>query len=293
MVAEELHFARAAGRLGIAQPPLSQQIKALEQEIGVILLSRTKRRVALTAAGTVFLHEARKILGEVDQATHAAQRASRGEIGRLEVGFVSSTMYGKISSIFQLMRVRYPDVSLVLRELASAEQVEAINAYRLDIGIVRPPVAAAESLVTQVIRREPLVAVLPQTHRLARQMTIPMEALAGEPFLLVPRNMGIGFYDQVMRICAEAGFSPKVAQEEARTVETIVSLIAAGMGVSIVPASLRSLRRSGVVYRSLKTPAPTIDLAVIWRPDDDAPAVRSFLDIIREVNSLRKPRPSQ
>ena len=142
-VAEDLHFGRAAERLGMAQPPLSQQIKSLEQEIGVTLLLRTKRRVKLTGAGTVFLAEARKILSHVDLAVREAQRAARGEIGELVVGFVSSAVYGKVPLIFAKMRERYPDISLILQDLTTEEQVEALKGYRLDVGLVRPPLIAA------------------------------------------------------------------------------------------------------------------------------------------------------
>jgi DNA-binding transcriptional LysR family regulator len=284
-VAEELHFGRAAERLGMAQPPLSQQIKSLEQEIGVPLLLRTKRRVTLTAAGTVFFDEARKILAHADQAVRAAQRAARGEIGELVVGFVSSAVYGKVPLIFAMMRERYPDISLILHDLTSEEQVEAVKGYRLDVGLIRPPVIAAESLAIQVIWREPLIVVLPETHPLAGEGEIAIEALANESFLQVPRHAGPGFYDQFIRICAEAGFSPKVAQV-ARTVPTIVNLIAGGMGVSLVPASLQNLQRTGVVYRPLKAPVPTTDLAVLWRPDDESPALLSFLKIIRQMAEI-------
>jgi DNA-binding transcriptional LysR family regulator len=286
-LAEELHFGRAAEKLGIAQPPLSQQIKALEQQIGVLLLLRTKRHVELTAAGTVFAREARQVLAEADRAVHAAQRAARGETGQLEVGFVSGAVYGKVPSIFRLMRTRYPEISLVLRDLTTEEQMEAIQARRLDIGLIRPPVIASKSLTMQVIAREPLVVVLPQTHRLARQKKISPKALAGEPFLQVPRHLAPGFYDQFISICTGAGFFPQIVQE-ARTTQTIISLVAVGMGISIVPASLRRLQRTGVVYRSLEGPAPTTELAVIWRHEEKNRVLRSFLEIIFEVAEIKE-----
>lgn len=285
-VAEELHFGRAAERVGIAQPPLSQQIKALEEEIGVQLLSRTKRRVELTAGGRVFLSEAGKILAQTDLAVRAAQRAARGEMGELKVGFVSGAVYGEVPAIFRLMRTRYPDVALVLQDLTSEEQVEAIQAHRLDVGLVRPPVIGAESLVMEVIWREPLVVVLPEAHRLTGQSEIAMEDLAGEPFLQIPRQLAPGFYDLFIRTCAQAEFFPKIVQE-ARTTQTIVSLIAVGMGISIVPASLESLQRTGVVYRPLASPVPSTELAVIRRPEDGNPALRRFLEIIWEVAAER------
>lgn len=282
-VAEELHFGRAAQRLNMTQPPLSQQIKALEQETGTELLHRTKRRVQLTPAGEIFLNESRKILGQVDLAVRAAQRATRGEIGKLEVGFVGSAVYGKVPSIFRMMRAQYPDVSLVLQDLSSQDQVEAMKEYRLDVGFVRPPVLAAELLAVRVIWREPLVVALPRNHHLAGRKMIAPGELAKESFLLAHAP---GFFDQLIRLCAMAGFSPKIVQE-VRSVPTIVNLIAGGMGISIVPASLRSLQRKGVIYRSLEPPTPTTDLAVMWRPDDGSPSLRSFLEIVRRVAAIR------
>lgn len=289
MVAEELHFGKAAERLGIAQPPLSQQIKTLEQEIGTPLFSRTKRHVELTAAGTVFLTESRKILALVEQARRAAQRAARGEVGQLEVGFVGSAIYGSVASVFRLMRERYPEVSVALQDLTSEEQVEAMKAFRLDVGLVRPPVVGTDSLVMQIIWREPLVIALPRTHRLSGQRKIAMKELAGEPFFQISRHVNPEFYDQFIRVCAQAGFSPDIVQET-RTTLSIVSLIAGGMGVSLVPASLQNLRRTGVVYRHLKPPVPTTDLAVMWRPNDESPALQSFLRIVWEVAGIDGPQ---
>ena len=215
-VAEELHFSRAAERVGIAQPPFSQQIKGLEEEVGAPLLLRTKRRVELTAAGRAFLTEARKVLAQAGHALDMARRAARGEVGQLVVGFVSSAVYGKFASVFGLMRARHPDVALVLQDLTSEEQVEAMKAHRLDVGLVRPPVLMAEAFTLRVIGREPLVAALPETHPLAKRKRLELAALAGEPFLLVPRHLGPGFYDQIIGLCARAGFTPKLVQE-ART----------------------------------------------------------------------------
>ena len=284
-VAEELHFGRAAKRLVMSQPPLSQQIKLLEEEIGVVLLKRTKRQVLLTDAGKVFLDEARKSIAQAEQAVQAARRAARGEIGQLSVGFVSSAVYGKVPSIFSLMRSRYPGVSLLLQDLTSEEQVEALKVNRIDVGLIRPPVASAESLAMRVIWREALMIALPEANPLSRKEEIALGELAGESFIQIPRHVAPGFYDQCIQICARAGFSPRIVQE-ARTTPTIVSLIAGGMGVSILPASLRSLQRSGVVYRPLKTPAPTSDMAVIWRPVDESPTLHSFLEIIGEVAEI-------
>jgi DNA-binding transcriptional LysR family regulator len=286
-VAEELHFSRAAERVGIAQPPFSQQIKSLEEEVGVPLLLRTKRTVELTAAGAAFLAEARKTLAQAEQALNMARRAARGDIGKLVVGFVSSTVYGKFSLLFALMRTRRPDVDLVLRDLTSEEQVEAMRAQQLDVGLVRPPVPNAETLSLRVIGREPLMVAMPAGHRLAKQKSLKLEALAGESFLLVPRHLGPGFYDQVMAVCSRAGFVPNVVQE-ARTAQTIVSLIAGGMGVSIVPGSMQTFQHEGIVYRAIE-PQTTTDLAVMWRPEDNSPVLRAFLELVWEVAELKPP----
>jgi DNA-binding transcriptional LysR family regulator len=282
-VAEELHFGRAAARVGIAQPPLSQQIKTLEEEAGVTLLFRTKRRVELTAAGAAFLIEARAALAHAGQAVVVAQRAASGQSGHISVGFVSSAVCGKMSSIFITMRKRFPDVSLELHDMTSEEQVEAMKEGKLDVGLVRPPVASAQTLSMEIVWREPLVAVLPKGHRLAREKEVAIQNLAEEPFLIVPRRMGPGFFDQIMGLCLRAGFAARVVQE-ARTVQTIVSLVASGMGISLVPESLQNLRRTGVVYRRLALPGATTDLAVMWRNENTPPVVAAFLNIVRSAH---------
>ncbi|MGD0812661.1 MAG: LysR family transcriptional regulator [Verrucomicrobiota bacterium] len=281
-VAEELHFGRASERVGIAQPPFSQQIKKLEEEIGVPLLWRSKRHVELTAAGKVFLVEARKILAEAGKAADMARGAARGEIGQLSVGFVSSALYGEFTPVFRIMRARHPEVALALQDMTSEEQVRAMKDNKLDVGLVRPPVPGAEGLAFEVVLREPFVVVLPKNHALARQKSLAVNDLAQESFLMVPRSLGPGFYDQIIQLCAQSGFAPKVSLEIS-SAQTIVSLIAGGMGVSLVPYSLQHLRRTGVVYRPLKPPAPKTELAVMWRAEDSSPAVSLFLGIIREV----------
>lgn len=281
-VAEELHFGRAAERLGIAQPPLSQQIKSLEEEIGAALFLRTKRHTELTAAGESLLVDARQILLRSEEAVSAARRAARGESGQLAVGFVNSAVYGELTTIFRLMRQRYPGITLVLQDLTSEEQVAAVKAHQLDVGLVRPPIADAAPLSLRTFYREPFVVAMPRGHRLAKEKLIAMKWLAEESFLQVPRSLGPGFYDQFIRMCSQAGFAPKVVQE-AHSTQTIVSLVASGMGIAMVPASMEHFQRTGVVYRPIKPPVPTTELAVMWRSDDKSPALRSFLNIVWEV----------
>lgn len=290
-VAEELHFGRAAERVRIAQPPLSQQIMALENEIGVPLFLRTKRHVELTAAGRSFLIEARKTLAQADHAIHTARRAARGESGRLIVGFVNSAVSGESLSIFRLMHRRYPDISLVLQDLTSEEQVAAMKAHQIDVGLIRPPVPDAGSLSVRVAWRESFLIALPHGHRLARQKVVAMRELENESFLLISRHLAPGYYDQLVGLCAKAGFTPKVVQE-AHSLQTIVSLISAGLGISLVPASMENFQRKGVIYRPIKATATT-NLAVMWRPDDSSPALQSFLDVVwHSANVSNVPHPT-
>lgn len=222
-VAEELHFGRAADRLQMAQPPLSQQIRQLEQELGVQLLYRTKRTVQLTESGRVFLQQARQILAQSEQAIEMAQRASRGEVGRLAIGFVGSATYSILPLALRTFRRRFPDVHLLLREMTTTEQIEALHDNQIQLGFVRSPLNDAE-LSVETILQESFVAVLPKDHVLASQDQVLLPSLANEPFVFFPRHLGTGFYDQIVDMCQQAGFTPHVAQE-AIQMQTIVSLV--------------------------------------------------------------------
>jgi DNA-binding transcriptional LysR family regulator len=280
-VAEELHFGRAAARVGIAQPPLSQQIRRLEEELGVQLFQRSHRRVSLTGAGRVLLEEARRTLEQARRAVLATQRAGRGEEGRLAIGFISSAPYSVLPEILRKYHQRYPDVQLSLHELATDAQVRSLNEQRLDVGLVRPP-GDLDDLEVLPLLREPLVVALPRGHRLSHRRGIALSELAGEGFIVIPRRLGAAYYDQIVEYCGRAGFSPDIAQE-AELMQTVVSLVAAGLGVSLVPASLRRLVRAGVVYRPLHRPVPTVELAAIWSPRAVSATLTRFLEVAREV----------
>lgn len=280
-VAEELHFGRAARRLGIAQPPLSQQIRQLEREVGVELFLRARRRVALTEAGRVFLREARDLLQRAAAAITAAQRAARGETGTLAVGIVPSATYGPGPRIFRAFRARHPDVALTLTVMSTGAQVGALRAGHLDVGLARPPFGD-ETLVAEPLREEPVVAALPAGHPLAARRALPLRTLRGEPFVLFPRDRRPGWYDLVLGLCRDAGFHPVVAAE-APELATAMALVASGMGVTLVPASVQDLRRTGVAYRPLGPPAPRTTLLALRRPDDPLPVVERFLAVAREV----------
>jgi DNA-binding transcriptional LysR family regulator len=279
-VAEELHFGRAAARLHLSQPPLSMQIKALEEELGIRLLSRTQRKVELTAAGEVFLKEAREILHRVDRAAGAARRAARGEAGELAVGFVSIADYNVLPAALSALRQRSPGIALTLREATTDVQLRELAGERLDVGFVLPPVNDPR-LTLMPLLREPLVAALPQQHALAAgRGKLPLARLKDAPFILFPRHMAPGLYDDVVSFCRQAGFSPRVDQE-AIQMQTIVSLVSAGLGVALIPASMRNLGRTGVVYRALREQSPLTEIALAWRTGDERPTLARFLEAVR------------
>jgi DNA-binding transcriptional LysR family regulator len=289
-LAEELHFGRAARRLHLSQPPLSMQIKSLEAEIGTQLLARTRRHVELTTAGSVFLREAREILSRVEQATVAARRAGRGEIGELAVGFVTIADYNVLPRVLSEFRAHHPAVRLTLREATTDAQLRDLAAQRIDLGFVLAPIQD-DGLATRPLLSEPLVAALPQGDALARgRAALPLSRLADLPFILFPRHMAPGLYDDVVGFCRRAGFIPRIEQEAVQ-MQTIISLVSAGLGVALIPASMRNLGRSGVVYRALREKSPRTELLVAWRKGDNAPALHRFVECIeRVVKQTAKPR---
>jgi DNA-binding transcriptional LysR family regulator len=280
-VAEELHFGRAAVRLSIVQPSLSQQIRQLEDELGFPLLYRTKRYVELTDAGKVFLVEARHVLAQVQEAKRTAQRAYRGEVGRLVVGYISSSTYDLLPLMLRVYRERFPAVEVALRELTTQEQLRALEEEYIQVGLLRLPISAP-LLHVEVVRREPIVCVLPEEHPLAMRERIAVSLLAQEPFVLQASQRGAGYSAQLLQLCLSSGFSPNVIQEVTE-MHTIVSLVAAGMGVSLVPLSARNIRSQGVVYRELEGTATLTEMAVAWRHDTHSALVQNFLSVARET----------
>ncbi|HFD4269566.1 TPA: LysR substrate-binding domain-containing protein [Pseudomonas aeruginosa] len=289
-VAEELHFARAAERLGISQPPLSQQIQALEEEIGARLFERTNRRVELTDAGRLFLDESRQVLAQVDKAVLLARRAHLGELGELKIGFTSSAPFtSTIPSSIHAFRKAYPDVHLDLQEMSSRQVLKALLEESLQVGVIRP-LALPDAVHWVELFREPLVAVLRADHPLAAgsEDGLAIAALAEEPFVFFPRSYGTGLYDQVIALTRQAGFSPRIAQEASEAM-TIIGLVSAGLGVSILPASFRRTRVDGVVYRTLSDPEATTAVWLVRRQNEGSPLALSFIDLVtREAASLRR-----
>lgn len=279
-VAEERNFSRAAERLHMAQPPLSAQIRQLEDEIGVRLLARTTRSVELTPAGGVFLEQARLLLERAETAAEHARRAARGEMGRLRLGFTGSATYELLPALTRAFRERHPDVVLELTgEMLTPAQVEGLLAGRLDVGFLRPPVHAA-GLEVHVVRREPLIAVLPAQHRLAEHRRVRLAELAGEPFVTYPSQWRSVVYDAVVEACRASGFAPSV-KLEVRETATLVSFVAAGLGVALVPASVRHLEVTGAVTRPLRGTTTMVELAVAWRAGDTSAVLARFLAVAR------------
>jgi DNA-binding transcriptional LysR family regulator len=283
-LAEELHFGRAAQRLHIQQPPLSRQIQLLEAELGFPLFERSRRRVELTPAGRALLGRARQVFDALDAAIHDARSASEGESGRLVVGYPSSLAYSGLTELLRAFRTRFPAVELSLRELSPGEQIDALKAGGLDVGFVRSAIDDP-ALGAELVRRESLMVVLPDDHRLAAQRTIPLQALRHEPFVMFPRARGPAFFDQLMGLCHAAGFTPQIVQEAPQL--DIISMVAAGFGVSIMPSSMRNFRRPGLSFRAI-VGAPQVELSIVWRHQNLSPALHKFLDLVRVLGVDRK-----
>lgn len=283
-LAQHRHFGRAAKSLGIQQPPLSQQIKSLERELGARLFDRTSRTVELTHAGRAFLAQAEQPLRHAEDAMAAATRAARGDSGHLTIGFIGTALYSVLPQVFRLFRTQYPGVSLNPVELPSAEQTTEIDALNLDVGFVRAPLLgmhghAFESLP---VTHEPLVAVVRRNHQLARGPSIPVALLDDEPLIMAPSKAESSLRSCVLQVCQRAGFEPVVGGESAQ-LHTILGLVSAGVGIGIGPESLAKARFAETVCRPLRPSITAPDLTMMWRTNDESPVLRNFVRIVREV----------
>ena len=283
-VAEELHFGRAATRLHMTQPPLSQAIQALEVGLGTALFARTNRSVALTPAGLALLPEARRLLQQAEGLPALARRAAAGEIGRLALAFVSTADYSVLPSLLRQFREAYPQVAIELREATSDVQQEDLLAGRIDAGLLIPPLSdkTADTLHYQPVLAEPLVAALPQGLRAARNKgALQLERLRDQPLIIFPRHIAPGLHDAILACFHEAGVTPHIAQE-AIQMQTIVGLVSAGMGIALVPQSVSNLRRPGVEYRPLAGKVPVVETGLAWRRDNAQPVLQAFVELIRK-----------
>ncbi|SFK31408.1 DNA-binding transcriptional regulator, LysR family [Halobacillus dabanensis] len=281
IVAEKLHFGKAAAQLKMAQPPLSQQIKKLESELDVLLFFRTKRQVELTEAGEVFLERAYQILNNVEAASEEARRVHRGEVGDLILGFTGTAAFDGLSHILEIFREKFPNVNVILRQLPSAEQVKALHEGEIHLGLLVPPVES-KWLNLEMFREVPFIVALPKTHHLVKQgAPIEVSDLVNESFIMTPRNIGSSYYDSIISLCYHAGFSPKICQE-AHELQTIVALVSSGVGVALVPKPMQFFKTDGIVYFELKKSFTTVKTALAWHKDNNSPIVQPFLEVIKQ-----------
>lgn len=276
VLAEELHFGRAAARLGIAQPPLSQQLRRLEEKVGHPLFTRAAGGVALTPPGQELLPAARRALAGLTDALAAARAVGDGRAGGIRIGFAASLALTVLPALLRQFREQFPDVRLHIQEMTTAPQVTALHNRDIDVGLMREP-SADTALDFKVILTEPFVAVLPAGHPLASLRRVPLAQLAGAQFTLPPRHAGPGLYDQIIGLCAEAGFTPGIAQHAVEW-QTVCGLVEAGLGVSIAPASTRRVRLRGVAFRPVEPGAARTSVTAAWRKDDRNPLIARLLE---------------
>ncbi|TNC06027.1 LysR family transcriptional regulator [Methylobacterium terricola] len=271
-VAEELHFGRAAERLHLTQPPVSRQIQVLERVLDVALLNRTSRAVRLTPAGRRFLVEARRILRLADEAAATARRVAAGEAGSVTLGFTAASAYRTLPDLVRAARRRLPEADILLKEMVSAAQAEALGAQAIDLALMRPPLPAAGDASLR-IARETLLAALPDDHPLAAGASVTAEALAAEPLIAYAPDEARYFHDLVDDYFAEAGLTPRTVQHLAQ-IHTILSLVRSGLGLALVPDSAASLRVAGVTLRPLvPVPRRPVELHLVWRRSNDNPLI--------------------
>jgi DNA-binding transcriptional LysR family regulator len=274
---EERNFTRAAARVGIAQSPFSSQIRDLEMEVGARLFHRVPHGAELTSAGQAFLEVVRTMPGTAEKAAHAAQRAARGESGRLKVGYTASSLFNPVfAAAVRAFRQAYPDVDLALQEANTTWLVEGLENETLDAVFLRPDSRKADTFQLRLLSEEPLLAALPASHPVASSDQVDLAELGGEPLLMFPREAGPTLFDSAIGAFRAAGVEPQLGQS-APQITSLLILVAAGMGVSVVPASMSQLSIPGVVFRALKGQAPTARLSLATRRGDTNVIVRNFL----------------
>ncbi len=285
-VAQYLNYSEASRRLHVAQPAISQTILDLEDELSVKLLLRTKRTVQLTAAGTAFLREAQEILRRATEAQRLAQRAARGEVGILGIGFFGTASGPILPSLVDTYRLKFPDVELRLFELDPDQQLAAFDEGRIDLGFTRTlPSDRRAEFEQEEVYNDQLAIALPAKHPLAKQKVIRLKSLACEPFVQFNRKGAPGLFDEVIATCRRTGFSPRIVNEP-NFMATVMTLVESGLGVSLIPRCVRSLNRTHVVIRPITPKSGRIPLCVAWRKSANNPALAAFLDVLRAAIPL-------
>ncbi|MFI6943731.1 LysR family transcriptional regulator [Streptomyces sp. NPDC050418] len=298
VLAEELHFGHAATRLGIAQPPLSQQIRRLEDKVGHALFSREPGRIRLTPAGRELLPAARSVLSHLAEGLTAARDVGSGRAGRLRIGFAASLALTVLPSLLRTFREQFPAVELDIQEMTTTPQLAALRERTIDIGLLREPPAQDAELDFETVLTEPFVAVLPASHPLAAQRAVRVEQLADQPFVLLPRAVGPPLHDRIAGLCIAAGFTPRVAQHAVEW-QTVCALVETGLGVSLAPESIRRIRLKGVAFRriepgvapgvghgtatGIEPSAARTRVAVAWRRNDSNPLLPGILAALTEI----------
>lgn len=284
VVAEERHFGKAAERLHVSQPPLSRQIRRLEQELGTTLLDRSTRPIRLTTAGAAFYEEAALTLDQARRAVERGRRAGSGELGQLSIGALPWAYNGIVPPVLRAFGARLPDVRLELDTVSPAEQVEDIQRGRLDVGFsgFAQRLALAHALEAEPLVQETMVALVPQHHPIATRAQVSLEELAAEPRLSMSRLAAPALADEQAALFRQRGLSPRVAHE-ATDIQGLLGLVAAGVGVALHLESSRNLHRSGVAFVPLEDDVPPVTLHLLWRSEDDRKVVRAFVETAREV----------
>jgi DNA-binding transcriptional LysR family regulator len=288
-LAEDLHFGRAAGRLGIAQPGLTQHIQRLESELGVALFDRSQRRVQLSAAGAVLLEEGRRVLAQADRAVALTERAGRGEVGRLVLGVAESASYAILPELLRVYRGAYPDVDLSVRMMTTAAQVAAVRSGEIDAGLARTPVDT-QGLGVRTIRVDPVAVLLPDGHPLARADAVALRELAGEPLVIYPAAPRTSWVDFMLSVFREAGVEPGPVQE-ASDAFTAMAFVAAGLGITLVPGSSGLFARPGLVWRPLAEPMRRTRLVLLHHHERPTPTVAALLGVVEQLWPLTDTAP--
>jgi len=278
VLAEELHFGRAAQRLNISQPPLSKQVQQLEERLGVPLFDRDRRSVRLTPAGEILAREARRLLAQSELALRAVQNTTDGQVGRVRIGFVPAALFMKVEQVFRDIGEQLPGIQTAWEEMGSAEQVQALQQDRIDLGFAHAPQGLG-AMASRLVARATLAAAIPDRHPLAPAPALRLADLADESFISLPREVAPGFHDLAISICLEAGFSPRI-QHYAHHFLSLISLVSMGQGVTIVPESLQRATVPGVTFKPLSDVTAHAEYSVIWNPRNRLPSVDRILALL-------------